>query len=314
MSFTPFNPKIEEGWRDLLSKLDLLGEYNKLVNQAIKNYKPEENRFLRGIDEFEEQKLKQLRQITKTKEKPIYFEIVAGMLSKINDKLFDISLLSGLIASYSNDLFSVEKSVDLIREDLAKLGEKYDKSSIPFYYCSAPDTPLNYKERHKIAINTSYFGFIDVGQALVELQSEKLINIRDIMITHAGDNYLTFESKIALGEKFNYKANIDDKITLYFSKSKGLSRHIENKKDIVYYEVGTLMSKAIQLLQENEILSGEQLKEMVGYSSVRSFSNVKKKLNNNIAKVLKAPFELIKRNDNSGGYYLNTDDYNIIPK
>lgn len=314
MSFTPFEPKIEAGWRDLLSKIDLLEKYNKLVNQAIKNYEPQINDFLGAVDEFEEEKVKALEQIAKAKEKPIYIEIIWGLLSEINDKLNDISLLSGLIASYSNDLFSIEKSVDLIKEDLANLGEKYNKTSVPFYYCSAPDTPLNYRERHKIGIKTSFFGSIDVGQALSELQSEHLIDVKNIVITHADNSYFTFESKVALDKKFSYKTNIDDKITIYFSKSKGLSRYVENKRDMVFYEVGSLMSKAIQLLQENEILSGNKLVEMVGYSSLVSFSNAKKELNNNITKVLYAPFELIKRNESGGGYYLNKNDYHIMQK
>lgn len=296
MSFTPFAPKIGAGWRDLLSKLNLLGEYNKLVNRAIENYEPQENRFLRDIDEFEEAKLKRLEEIANAKEKPIYFEIVDGMLPKINDKLDDVSLLKDLITAYSDDLFSVEKSSNEIIAKLSKLAVDYPPSSIPFHYSTRKNT-------------------WDIVGGIEKLKKEKTIDINQIEISLIWNDDISksfaieLKMYIELKNSFILKPNVADKTTIYYSNKKGLFR-TENGLDFIYpIGSGTKRANMLEMLLKKDC-SGEELRIANDYKVVANVSKEIEEINNQFKKRLSLTEKII-TNSPRTGYTINTDAYDV---
>lgn len=314
MSFTPFEPKIEAGWQDLLSKLDLLDEYNKLVNQTIENYEPKENRFLRNVDEFEEEKLKWLEKLAKIKEKPIFVEMIWGLLPKINTELNnDVGFLRELISAYSHELFSVEKSVDFTKLWLANLSEKYDKSSLPLYYSTSSDTSLNNEHRHQICNNALVFGSLNIIDALMELQKSDFVGINSLQIIFVAHNFMAIEAKVALTKKFHYQANTDDKITIFYSNIKGLYRYKENKKEPLNYGIAEGRAGIIKTLLDNECISGDLIMKMFKYGGLEAVSGAIEGINNLAMEKLEIPEKII-GHSTSGGYYLNKDFYNFEKK
>jgi len=314
MSFTPFEPKIEAGWRDLLSKLDLLGEYNKLANQAIQNYEPLINSFLGTVDEFEEEKLKHLEKVAKAKEKPIFVEMIWELLPKINAKLNNnVGFLRELISAYSHELFSVEKSLDFTKLWLANLSEKYDKSSLPLYYSTSSDTPLNNEHKHQICNNVSAFGSLNIVDALAELQKSELVGINSLQIIFTSPTLIAIETKIALTKKFHYQANTGDKITIFYSNIKGLYRYKDNSKEPLNYGIAEGRAGIVKTLLENESISADLIMTMFKYGGLEAVSGAIEGINNLTMEKLEVPEKII-GHSTSGGYYLNKDFYNFEKK